>query len=49
MKKQTKPLATQAKWQNKDYVYIPSHATDVLRRFKEQFNWIPPSEKRNGN
>lgn len=41
MKKNIKPVP---QWQNPNWVYTPSVATDILSRFK-QLGWIPPSEK----
>jgi len=46
MNQQNIPVSKTSYWQNKDYVYVPSHATDILKRFKSQFNWQPPSEIR---
>jgi hypothetical protein len=32
-------------WQKKDWQYIPSHATDVLKRF-QNLGWKVPSEQK---
>jgi hypothetical protein len=45
----TKPVSKQAKWQDPNWVYTPSVATNVLKRFKEQFGWVPPSETPKSN
>lgn len=42
MKKQVKPVS---RWQDPNFVYVPSVATNILKTLK-RFGFVPPSEKK---
>lgn len=44
MKKINKPVLPL--WQDPNWVYVPSVATNIMLRFK-QFGFVPPSEQKN--